>query len=494
MFFADLFRDARVTPLSLVGDAQVGTLEHDTRRLKPGQVFVCMPSENTDSHEFIPQAIDAGAGAVIAHTQDAKNIVPKGVPLAVLPGGAAFADSLWRLSKTSYGNPSARLKVIGVTGTNGKTTVAWSLRDMFEATGTKAAYMGTLGFRMPGVDRSLPNTTPICIEIDQMLLEAVESGVECFVMEVSSHALDQRRADGVELDVGVFTNLTPEHLDYHPDMASYSAAKKRLFVEVPLNGSKRIRPVLNVDDPTGAAWYAEVSGAIGFGRRGDLQYSNEAVTLDRVSFTVDYRGHSSFAEAPLGGQYNLENCVAALAGFVAAARPLEEGVEALRHVSPVPGRFESVQNDTGIGVLIDYAHTADALAKLLDTVRALTGGRIIVVFGCGGDRDRSKRPQMAKAVSERSDLTIVTTDNPRTEDPKAIELEVMAGIVAGAEVLAIPDRGEAVIEAIRRADPGDVVVIAGKGHERYQIFGRTKVGHDDREFARAALEDKRCFR
>lgn len=494
MQFGDLFRQANVVPIAIRGDASIGTLEHDTRRLKAGQVFVCMPSENTDTHRLIKSAIECGAAAIIGHSKEAEATVPEGVPVAILPAGRAFEDALWRLSKVAFGNPSAKLEVIGVTGTNGKTTVAWTLRDMLASTGSRSAYMGTLGLQMPGQDRPLANTTPICIEIDQVLSEAVAEGVQCFVMEVSSHALDQRRADGVEFDVGVFTNLTPEHLDYHHDMASYSAAKKRLFSELPKNGSKPIRPALNLDDATGRDWYEEMPDAIGFGTTGDLRFSNSTVGLNRVSFTATYAGKSVHVEAPLGGQYNLENCVAALAGFVATGRSLEEGARALGTVSPVPGRFECIESDTGIGVLIDYAHTADALAKLLDTVRALTAGRIIVVFGCGGDRDRIKRPYMARAVSERSDLTVVTTDNPRTEDPKSIESEVLAGMVPGANTLAIPDRGEAVTEAIAQAMPGDVVVIAGKGHERYQIIGRTKVHHDDREYARLALEAKRCFR
>lgn len=494
MFLAELFRAAGVAPIEIRGDGPVGTLEHNTGRLEAGQVFVCMPSENTDTHQLIPEAVAKGVASVIVHAPEALSAVPRHIPVAALAAGPDFGESLWRLSKVSYGNPSSKLFVIGVTGTNGKTTVAWTLRDMFAATGMKAAYMGTLGLQMPGIDRPLANTTPICIEIDQMLTEAVQQGVDHFVMEVSSHALDQRRADGVEFDIGVFTNLTPEHLDYHPDMDAYAAAKKRLFVDVPKNGSKTIRPVLNVDDPTGGVWYGELEGAIGFGKAGDFSYTNAKVELGRVSFIASFMGGAANVEAPLGGQYNLENCVAALAAFVASGLPLNEGADALRSVSPVPGRFESIPNDSGVGVLIDYAHTADAVVKLLDSVRMLTSGRVITVFGCGGDRDRAKRPKMARAASERSDLTIVTTDNPRTEDPAAIAKEVLSGIDRDAEALEIADRGEAVAEAIRRAEPGDVVVIAGKGHERYQILGKEKVYHDDREFAKQALEAKKCFR
>ena len=324
----------------------------------------------------------------------------------------------------------------------------------------------------------------------------------CWRWKSPPHALAQDRAAGVEVDVAVFTNLTQDHLDFHGTMEAYAAAKKRLFAELPRGAIS----VLNLDDPTGRAWAKSLKGnVVGFqigGPRlaGGAGVRAEAshVGVDRIALTLEDGTWQESVEVPLGGSYNVSNAVAAFAGvlalhferwlgedFDASEEAFLACAQALEKVRPVPGRFEAVPNDRGIGAIVDYAHTPDALEKLLDAVRPLAPGRVVTVFGCGGDRDRAKRPLMGRAASERSDLVVVTSDNPRTEDPLSIIEDVRSGIVG--EHVAIPDRAEAIAYAVREARPGDVVVVAGKGHEDYQIVGTTKTHLDDRELLREAL-------
>lgn len=494
MTIQELFQEAGVGWERLHDAGPVHGMTMDSRRVKPGSMFACMPpatERSRDSHEYLGAARSAGAGSALVYSDGGfEAAIGLGMGAALL-GPERYSDALWILAKVAFGNPSAAMKVIGVTGTNGKTTTAWLIRDMLLALGSKAAYLGTLGFQIPGEERELQNTTPFAIELNELLAEARDAGVEAIAMEVSSHALAERRVDGVEFDAAVFTNLTQDHLDFHGSMEDYEAAKMRLFTELPLQSRKAFRWAANLDDAAGRRVAERMTGpGVSFGA------SEGALRVDAVEIGIDHLLLDFHADeeirvrTPLGGAYNVENSSSAVAGMLALGYSLREIGPALAKVRPVPGRFEPVPNDAGIGILVDYAHTPDALEKLLDAVRPLTQGRIITVFGCGGDRDRNKRPKMAKAASERSDLTIVTSDNPRTEDPQAILDEVRGGLVPGAESLAISDRGEAIGQAIRMAKPGDVVVIAGKGHENYQIIGRTKHPMDDRELARQGLRTR----
>jgi UDP-N-acetylmuramoyl-L-alanyl-D-glutamate--2,6-diaminopimelate ligase len=505
MTIHELFRDAQVLPGRIEGDAEVSTMTMDSRRAKPGAMFVCMPSNNTDSNAYIPAAAAAGASSVLTFsTEGFESARSLGLSAALLTADK-YQDSLWKLCKVAFGNPSASMKVIGVTGTNGKTTTAWLIRDMLKALGMKAAYLGTLGFQLPGEERELQNTTPFAIELNELLAEARDKGVEAIAMEVSSHALAEKRVDGIEFDAAVFTNLTQDHLDFHGTMEEYEAAKLRLFTELPNQSAKKFVGAVNACDPTGAKWLTAFPGRFlsygvvqftslpnGFRSRSpeaiQLQAEPTEVHVHELTLIVDDLSDRIQVTVPLGGSYNVENLLSAAAGVRMLPFNLVQMKPALSAVRPVPGRFEAVQNDAGIGVLVDYAHTPDALEKLLDAVRPLTKGRVITVFGCGGDRDRTKRPKMAKAASERSDITVVTSDNPRTEDPQSILDEVLTGIVPGRDSIAIIDRREAIAHAVKIAKPGDVVVIAGKGHENYQIIGRTKYPMDDREMAREALK------
>lgn len=491
MTVARLLEEAGVTAEEQSGDADVGDLVADSRSATPGALFVCMPSAHSDAHKFIPQAVEAGATAALVHSREGFEYAKPLIPCVVyLPKGARFQDALWRIAKAFFGNPTASMQVVGVTGTNGKTTTAWMLRDMCGSTGVRSAYLGTLGFHLRNKEIPLENTTPFSIDLNRMLAEAKAEGVWSLAMEVSSHALKERRADGVEFDAAVFTNLTQDHLDYHGTMADYEISKRRLFEELPLQNKKAFVGAINVDDPIGARWADGLScRTLTYGlSSGELQGSPLKVEIDRIHMRFSYHGHLAEARVPLGGMFNVQNCMSAVAGFIALGHDLDTAAEAVAKVRPAPGRFEAVPNDKGIGVIVDYAHTPDALEKLLESTRMLKHKRLITVFGCGGDRDASKRPKMAKAVSENSDFTVVTSDNPRTEDPEAILSEVAAGIVEGSQSVRITDRREAVAYAIQHASPGDVVVIAGKGHENYQIIGRTKHPMDDRELARDALE------
>jgi UDP-N-acetylmuramoyl-L-alanyl-D-glutamate--2,6-diaminopimelate ligase len=502
MTVAALLEESGVVPVSISGEAEVSSISQDSRGVQPGALFVCNPGTTTDSHSYVIDAASKGAtSAVVWSKEGFAKAIEAGLATIQLPEDRIeFNDAVCRLCNTFFRYPTREMKVVGVTGTNGKTTTAWLIRDMLQALGLKAGYLGTLGFQIPGEQRELGNTTPFPVELWSLLAEARDKGVEAIAMEVSSHALAEHRCEYVEFDVGVFTNLTQDHLDFHGSMEAYEAAKLRLFTELPKETGKEFVGTVNLDDQAGRKWYRQLAeqGIQAFTSYFDDELpgnprhrifgSARKIAVDGLCIEIALEGQSIEALIPLGGAYNVENSLAAAAAICALGFTLEQICEAISRARPVPGRFEPVPNDKGIGVLIDYAHTPDALEKLLDAVRPLTKGRIITVFGCGGDRDRTKRPKMAKAASERSDVTVVTSDNPRTEDPQSILNEVLTGIIPGRESIDIIDRQEAIFHAVKIAQPGDVVVIAGKGHENYQIIGRTKYPMDDRIMAREALE------
>lgn len=487
MKLSEILVSAGVRADDRVGDADISGICEDSRLVKRGDLFVVMPSARTDTSAFIEPAITAGASAILA--SDAKSFETaksRGAVCALIPStGHRFMASLGRICRTIFGDPSQSLRITAITGTNGKTTTAWMMRDALESLCRNAAYLGTLGLKTSTGSRELSNTTPFPVELWRLLQEVKESGATDLVMETSSHALVQRRLAGVSFDVGVFTNLTQDHLDFHGTMAAYEQAKLLLFTEYAMASTKAYAAAINVDGEVGPNWVADLpTPCVTFGRtRGDLQLSIESVTLNNIRGAVC---GASFA-ANVGGDFNVSNLTSAAAGLTALGFSPDEVARGLGSVTPVPGRFESVPNAIGIGVLVDYAHTPDALEKLLVSTRQLQPKRIITVFGCGGDRDRTKRPKMAAVASSKSDVTVVTSDNPRTENPEAIIEEIKTGLVDGAASQAVVDRRDAIRKAIDLAEPGDVVVIAGKGHEDYQIIGTTKHHMDDREMAREAL-------
>jgi UDP-N-acetylmuramoyl-L-alanyl-D-glutamate--2,6-diaminopimelate ligase len=487
-----LFNSAGTAPDAIEGQAEISSITADSRQVKPGALFVCMPGEGSRSYGFMKQAKLSGASAVLLHSVEGVGEARElGLPYALVQNqGLRFPEVLSRICRLFYQNPSRDMKVVGVTGTNGKTTTAWLMRDMLAALEVPAAYLGTLGFEMPGMHRDLANTTPFPVEIFGMLAEARDAGVQALSMEVSSHALVERRVDGIEFDAAVFTNLTQDHLDYHKTMEEYELAKLRLFSELGPRSGKGFTAALNVDDPVGRKWANQLGQCVlSFGgQEADLVGSATEIALEHMCLSLRYEGQEAAISVPLGGAFNVQNCLSASAGLLALGFSLDQVAQALPKVRPVPGRFEPVANQKGIGVIVDYAHTPDALIKLLDSVRDLGPNRVFTVFGCGGDRDRAKRPMMARAASERSDFVVLTSDNPRSEDPQDILKDVEKGLIVGSESVSIVDRQEAIRCSLKRAVPGDVVVIAGKGHENYQIIGKTKFHMDDREIAREALE------
>jgi len=489
MNLSEWVRRAAISPVEVQGgDTSFSGVNSDSRTIQPGEVYVAMPSTRQDPAAYIPQAMERGAVAALVVTPDSIRTARElGIPyLSLSADGHALFATLGRLARAARAvDPSEVLDIIAVTGTNGKTTTAWMLRDALEALGRKAAYLGTLGLRLPDSFEEGENTTPFPIDLWNLLDRVVASGCDTLVLEASSHALSQRRLSAVSMVAGVFTNLTQDHLDYHGSMSHYADSKRLLFTEIPLVSKRPFVGVLNQDEKVTEEWSAEVTCPIQY--FSSNAFPAQTVTVDRITFQTP---SGETVESRVGGTFNLENLRATAATLQALGYDSTEVATGLRAVTPVPGRFEPVLNETGIGVIVDYAHTPDSLEKLLASVHELKPRRVLTVFGCGGDRDRTKRPLMARAASRQSDLTIVTSDNPRTEDPESILREVEAGIEPDRPFVSFVDRRDAIFYAVQKAEPGDIVVIAGKGHETYQIIGYTKHPMDDRALAREALEGR----
>jgi UDP-N-acetylmuramoyl-L-alanyl-D-glutamate--2,6-diaminopimelate ligase len=504
----------------IVGDThrEISGIAYHTQQVEKGFLFAALRGQEVDGHRFIGEALRKGAEAVIVE-EIAEG--PHNGTMILVPNSR---QALARVSSNFYGSPSSQLRLIGITGTNGKTTTTYLLESIFKEAGYRVGVIGTINYRFGGNVVPAPNTTPESLDLQRILSEMVREKVSHVIIEVSSHGLDLDRVFSCHFDGGIFTNLTQDHLDYHGTMGNYFASKKRLFSDILMKSSKVNRfAITNHDDPHGGAIVEGMTVPV-------LRYGLNPpceVFADQISST--FEGLSCRVRTPKGdciiqsrliGGFNLYNILAAVAAGIAMAIPLgivKDGVEALEGVS---GRFERVENRKGIHLIVDYAHTHDALERvLLGLKRVLAGinvqesagsvsareGKIITVFGCGGDRDRTKRPLMGQIVGKHSDLAILTSDNPRTEDPLAIMEEVVKGFetidlraLSPGEVeswrsrrgyLMIPDRREAIRKAIRLAQISDAVLIAGKGHEDYQIIGKKKFPFDDRVEARKALEE-----
>ena len=470
------------------GDAPVSEVAYDSRRATSGSVFVALRGQKSDGTQFAAQAVARGAVAVVAEAPD-----PGGsnVPWVVVPDARL---ALAVLADRVSGHPSGSLRVVGITGTNGKTTTAYLMRSIFEAAGIKCGLLGTVVYSVGDQDREATRTTPEAPDVQRMLRQMLDNACGAAVMEVSSHALSLKRVDGIEFAAGVFTNLTRDHLDFHGDMESYFSAKRRLFELLPAGAPG----VVNLDDPRGPA--------LATTHRHVITYAvNETASVMPEPFELSLHGLTFTARTPRGpvriasrlvGRPNLYNLLAAIATGVALDLPIDAIERGLHNLEGVPGRFQVVSSaDDDISVVVDYAHTDDALKNLLETARALSTGRMVTVFGCGGDRDRTKRPLMGAVAGRMSDVVVVTSDNPRSEDPARIIEEVLRGIprsqVNGPQVLAIVDRGEAVARAIDLARPGDLVIVAGKGHEKTQVIGDRELPFDDVLISEAALARRR---
>jgi UDP-N-acetylmuramoyl-L-alanyl-D-glutamate--2,6-diaminopimelate ligase len=474
-------------------DRPVKALAYDSRRVSSGTLFIGLKGERDDGSAYAEQAIGRGAIGVVSEAQ-----APAGaaVPwIQVENGRMAMAA----IAAEFFEHPSRSLRVVGITGTNGKTTTAYLIQGVFEAAGWPTGLLGTVEYRIGSEIREAPRTTPEATDLQQMLREMVDAGCTACVMEVSSHALALRRADGTRFAAGVFTNLTRDHLDYHGDMERYFAAKRRLFELLPAEAPA----VLNVDDPRGETLASQVASRVTYAidRDADVTPRTVAPALGGLSFEAATPAGTIRIRSALVGRPNLYNLLAAAATGVALGVPVDAIEAGLAGVTHVPGRFQVVSIDSDdITVIVDYAHTDDALRNLLDTVRPLAKKRLITVFGCGGDRDRTKRPLMGAVAARMSDLVVITSDNPRSEDPARIIEEVERGIAtpsgqqstAATRSISVVDRQEAIDQAVEAAQPGDVVVIAGKGHERYQVIRDRSLPFDDVEVARAALRRRKA--
>jgi UDP-N-acetylmuramoyl-L-alanyl-D-glutamate--2,6-diaminopimelate ligase len=458
-----------------VGDAgvEIADLAYDSRKAGPGTLFFCVVGEKRDGHEFAGQVVEAGAAALVVE-RELEAAVPQVVVPSVRAAMAPFAAAFWA-------DPTVELKVVGVTGTNGKTTTAYLVREILEAAGIQTGLMGTVKQVVGGEEEAVERTTPEGIDLQETFRRMLGGGDEACAMEVSSHAMALHRADAIHFDVAVFTNLTQDHLDFHADMEDYFAAKRLLFEADP-----GVR-IVNVDDSYGRR-LAEEFDCLTFSAEGDdADYRAVDVEFDAAGATFTVAKGSVLMGLP--GHFNVANALGAFAAAEALGVDAGTAAAGLAAAARVPGRFEPIDEGQGFAVLVDYAHTPDSMENVLRAARRLTAGRLISVFGAGGDRDKAKRPLMGRAGGELSDLAVVTSDNPRSEDPGAIVAEVAAGArEGGAELVVEVDRHAAIALALGRAEPGDTVVIAGKGHEQGQEFeGGRKVPFDDREVAREEL-------
>ena len=470
-------------------DVPCGGVTHDSRKVGAGWVFVGLRGLKADGAEFAPQAVAAGAAAVVAERPAP---AASAVPWVVVKD--ARLTLAW-LTAEFYGHPSRQMRVVGITGTNGKTTTSYIVSAIFEAAGVRCGLMGTVKYRIGDRDVTAARTTPEAPELQGMLRQMVDAGCGACAMEVSSHALALRRADGIHFAAGVFTNLTRDHLDFHSDMEDYFAAKRRLFELLPADAPAAV----NLDDPRGASMAESARRPVTYAinRAADVTPGPLEFSLGGLEFDIRTPQGPLKVRSSLVGRANVYNILAAVSVTTALGIPLEAVQRGIDDLRGVPGRFERVSSpDDDIAVIVDYAHTDDALRNLLEMARPLAQRHLITVFGAGGDRDRRKRPLMGMVAARLSDVVVITSDNPRSEDPQRIIDEINLGAQPetrqrDVQLLIVVDRRDAIRRAVNDASAGDLVLIAGKGHEKYQEFGDRTVPFDDVAIAREALEARR---
>ncbi len=471
-------------------DVFVHAITDDSRAVSPHSLFVAVKGERVDGHEFISEAMNGGMVALVSQ----QPLDEVALPFVRVDDSR---KALGLLGSCFYEEPSSHMRMIGVTGTNGKTTTTYICKALLEAMGRPVGLIGTVAYQIG--ERSIPatHTTPGSLELQQLLAEMVAGGCTTAVMEVSSHALAQDRTSGCEYDVAVFSNLTQDHLDFHKTMEEYFQAKLRLFSGLKKGLKANKRAIVNIDDPYGHRIVEHCPAPVwtyALKAKADLRAEAVQLSLQGTTFTAATPVGSFPIESHLVGEHNVYNLLAAIGVALHEGATPAQIREAVARVTNVPGRFERVIAGQPFTVAVDYAHTEDALIRLLTAAQALKTGRIITVFGCGGDRDRGKRPKMGEAAVRYSDVVILTSDNPRTEDPRSILEQVEVGVLEAlrqrphVRYRKVPDRQEAIEEAVREARNTDTVLIAGKGHEDYQIIGTKKVHFDDREVARDAIE------
>ncbi|MBD3879320.1 MAG: UDP-N-acetylmuramoyl-L-alanyl-D-glutamate--2,6-diaminopimelate ligase [Quinella sp. 1Q5] len=481
-------------------DVEISGIEHDSRKVTAKNLFVCMEGAHVDGHNFIGQATNNGAVAVLTTRQNF--IPPKNISALIVPD---MFNALAVIVPYFYDYPARAMRVIGVTGTNGKTTTTYLLREIFSAAALSVGLIGTIQILIGDAAYPVQNTTPNVIDLQHILADMRQKKIQVVIMEVSSHALVENRVAGVEFDTAIFTNLTQDHLDFHGTMKNYLRAKTRLFDMVSRRGHKQNKTaVINVDDAASSEILKHYSCdkiLYGLDNSANLRGAELDIRADGMKFKI--RG--GFGVMNLGlhvtGLFNVYNVLAAVGAALAENIRLDVIKQALENFKSVPGRFERIFSDAPFEVIVDYAHTPDGIKNVLETARQIVKGKVITVFGCGGDRDHSKRPIMGKLAAELSDLVIATSDNPRTEDPEKILDDVEAGIREAIKPLVpspqslvptyerIADRRAAIFRAIELAEAGDVVLILGKGHETYQLLNTGRIHFDDREVAKEAITE-----
>lgn len=493
MDWNEVQRDVTVVEC-IASPVAVANVQYDSRRVRRGDIFVAMRGGTADGNRFIDAAISAGAAAIITDSRDTFDALRR----KQLSIGLAFVEhgrrALAEASSAIFGHPQSRIALSAVTGTNGKTTTAFLLEAMLRSVGRKCVLIGTIETHVAGEVRESPHTTPESRDILELFADGVKAGASEAVMEMSSHALEQERVWDLPVEVAIFTNLTQDHLDYHHTMEGYFAAKSRLFEGV---GTPPPRvAVLNADDPYGErlAKTIERSQVIRYGVDAKADFAAETIQMQagETRFRMITPAGTAEIRSPLTGRVNVYNLLAASAAAWSRGLKLGEIVKAAETGAQVPGRFEVVPSKNGVTVVVDYAHTDDALRNLIALARDLLnrGGRVITLFGCGGDRDHTKRPRMGRVVGERSDLVVLTSDNPRSEDPGAIIAEALVGVKeTGTACIVEEDRGKAIETAIGAAFPGDIVLIAGKGHEKVQVLKSGPVPFDDVAVAARVLKE-----
>jgi UDP-N-acetylmuramoyl-L-alanyl-D-glutamate--2,6-diaminopimelate ligase len=478
-----------------IGDPMtpIQSLEVDSRKVKPGCLFICLPGHTVDGHDYAAKALEQGAAALVTSRE-----LPIAATQLIVPD---TRQALAMLADFFYARPSHQLRPIGITGTNGKTTTAYLIEQIWADANVSAGIIGTIESRYGGLRFPMSGTTPDVLALQQIFRAMVDAGTERCVIEVSSHALEQGRVKGTLFRTAVFTNLTQDHLDYHGTMEAYEAAKGLFFSRLgnafsddPL---ERTFAVLNADDPASHRLAKLTSAEVltyGIEQEAHLRAAQVRITARGTSFELHSFQGKYAVNLQLVGKFNVYNALAALGAAICEGINMEAAIRSLEKIAGVPGRIEAVNEDQPYAVIVDYAHTPDGLDNVLRTVKELTDGEVICVFGCGGDRDRTKRPIMGRLAAELADRIIATSDNPRSEDPLAILHEIEVGVLAAGmaqeRYMLEPDRRLAIQKAVEMASPGDVVLIAGKGHETYQIIGGVTSDFDDRLVAKQAIRSR----
>lgn len=478
------------------GDGEISSVEYNSRRVTNNALFVAIEGFQIDGHTYVRDAVDRGASAVVVSRRRVSEFSDLGERGVTLIGCENSRSALSRLSSSFFHNPTSRVPVIGITGTNGKTSVAYMLESILSTCGYSPGVIGTVNYRWKGNDFPAPNTTPESRDLQELVFRMTGDGVDIVIMEVSSHGLELNRVDDIDFDIAVFTNLTRDHLDFHRTFDEYFNAKKRIFQILEESPKKKRCGIVNADDEYGRI-ILEQSGSfsypfMSYGIETDADLFSPAKSIenaiDGISYTLEKPGEVEI-NLKLSGRFNVYNSLCAIAVSRILEIPFNTIGEGLSSIQRIPGRFDRIFSRLGFNVIVDYAHTNDALLKLLQSIRGLKPRRLITIFGCGGNRDTTKRPLMGRIAVENSDWVIVTSDNPRREDPDEIIRDIVAGLENGSYEI-IPERERAIQRGIDMADKDDIVVIAGKGHENYQIIDTERIHFDDREMARKYISER----